>query len=358
MMRNGDNYTMKKFLPALLVMAVLLMTGCARQWALQSEGPDKTLQWPFQPDKPKVTYVMSIKGFKPDGGSRSLMDVVVYGNSGDEDDSFRLPVAVSVGGDGSLAVADSGRKCVHLYKPAQQKYVRIYGTDKESLASPVGVAFDDEMRLYVSDSLAGKVFVFGSDGTFMFFLQETGDGRLKRPTGIAYNPKDKLVYVTDTLENRIYAFNAEGKVVFSFGERGEEGGRFNFPSHIFFSGSGELYVTDTMNFRIEIFNSRGGFLGAFGQHGDGSGNFAMPKGVAVDRDGVIYIVDNLFDTIQVFDRKGTYLLNVGKRGSDFGEFWMPTGLFIDGGGLLYICDTYNSRVQIFKIHEGYTNGKF
>ena len=211
---------MKNFLPALLVIAVLLMTGCARQWTLRSEGPDKALQWPYQPNKPKVTYVMSIKGFKPDGDSRSLIDTVVYGNSGDEDDVFRLPVAVSVGGDGRLAVADIGRKCVHLYTPAQQKYIRIYGTDKESFASPVGVAFDDEMRLYVSDSLAGKVFVFGSDGAFMFFLQETDTGRLKRPTGIAYNPKDKLVYVADTLENRIYAFNADGQSCFLFWGKG------------------------------------------------------------------------------------------------------------------------------------------
>lgn len=357
-MRNGDNYTMNKLLSALLVIAVLLMTGCARQWTLRSEGPDKALQWPYQPDKPKVTYIMSIKGFKSVSDSRSVINTVVYGNSADEDDMFRLPVAISIGGDGRLAVADIGRKCVHLYVPAQQKYIRIYGTDKESLASPVGVAFDDEMRLYVSDSLAGKVFVFGSDGAFMFFLQGPEAGQLKRPTGIAYNLKDRLIYVADTLDNRIYAFNAAGKVVFSFGERGEEPGRFNFPTHIFFSGSGDLHVTDTMNFRVEIFDARGGFLGVFGQHGDGSGNFAMPKGVAVDRDGIIYIVDNLFDTIQLFDRKGTYLLNVGKRGNDFGEFWMPTGLFIDGSGLLYICDTYNSRVQVFKINEGYVNGKF
>jgi len=355
MRKKGDNQAMKKLLPVLFLLAVWLMNGCATQWTLRSEGTDKALQWPFQPDQPKVTYVMSITGFKSD--SRSLINTVVYGNSGSEDDAFRLPVAVSVGNDGRLAVADVGRKCVHLYIPGQQKYIRLYGTDKEPLASPVGVAFDDEMRLYVSDSLAGKVFVFGNDGAFMFSFQETGAGRLKRPTGIAYNPKDKLVYVADTLENRIYAFNAEGKVVFSFGERGEENGRFNFPIHLFFSRAGDLYVTDTMNFRIEIFNARGGFLGVFGRHGDGSGDFAMPKGVAVDKDGIIYIVDNLFDTIQLFDRKGTFLLNVGKRGRDLGEFWLPSGLFIDDSGLLYLCDTYNARVQIFKITEGYANGK-
>lgn len=349
---------MRKLLPALFFLAVLLMSGCATQWALRTEGADRVLQWPYQPDRPKVTYVMSISGFEPGTGSRSLINRAVYGNDGNEDDVFRLPVAVSTGHDGRLAVADVGRKCVHLYVPGQRKYIRLYGTDNEPLASPVGVAFDDDLRLYVSDSLVGKIFVFGSDGAFLFTMQETGTGRLKRPTGISYNRKDKLIYVADTLENRIYAFNTSGKVIFSFGERGEENGRFNFPIHIFFSRSGELYVTDTMNFRVEIFDAAGGFLGMFGHHGDGSGDFAMPKGIATDKDGIIYVVDNLFDTIQLFDRKGTFLLSVGKRGADLSEFWLPSGLFIDDSGLLYVCDTYNARVQVFKIVEGYANGKF
>jgi DNA-binding beta-propeller fold protein YncE len=346
---------MKKLLFVLFVLAFLPMAGCATEWTLRAEGTDKALQWPFQPERAKVTYVMSIMGFKTSSDSRSLLDTVVYGGGGNDDDAFRLPVAVSAGRDGRLAVADIGRKCVHLYAPVQRKYVRLYGAGNESFASPVGVAFDDELRLYVSDSLAGKVFVFGSDGAFLFYLRETSAGPLKRPTGIAYDPMDKRVYVADTLGNRINSFNAEGKAVFSFGERGEENGQFNFPTHIFFSRSGDLYVTDTMNFRIEIFDARGGFLGAFGRHGDGSGNFAMPKGVAADGDGVIYVVDSLFDTIQLFNRKGTFLLSVGKRGGDQGEFWLPSGLFIDGNGMLYVCDTYNGRVQVFKITEGYAN---
>ena len=355
--RKCDNLLVKKCSSVILMLPVLLFAGCASQWTLRTENTDKVLQWPYQPDLPKVTYVMSITGFKPTGGSGSLLKTVVYGSDGAEDDVLNRPVAVSIGRDGRIAVADLGRKCVHLYVPGEGRYIRLYGDGKESLASPVGVAFDGELRLYVSDSVAGKVFVFGSDGRFLLAIQETGTGRLKRPTGIAYDSRDKLVYVADTLENRIYAFNDQGKAVFSFGERGDKDGQFNYPTHIFFSRSGDLYVTDTMNFRVEIFSAKGDFLGSFGRHGDGSGDLAMPKGIAADSDGVIYVADNLFDTVQLFDRKGTFLLNVGKRGTDFGEFWLPSGLFIDGDGLLYICDTYNARVQVFKITKGYANGK-
>jgi DNA-binding beta-propeller fold protein YncE len=313
--------------------------------------------WPYPPNKPKVTYVMDIKGFKPSGDSQSLFETIAYGRSGSDDDSLGLPVALATGRDGRLAVADMGRRCVHFYVPSEQKYVRLSDGGGEALTSPVGVIFDDELRLYVSDSVAGKIFVFGGDGKFLSTIDKTGSGQLKRPTGLAYNLHKKLLYVVDTFDHKIYAFNTKGEVLFSFGGRGEKEGMFNFPTYIFWSPAGNIYVADTMNFRVEIFDDMGRFLDSFGRHGDGTGNLAMPKGVAADKDGVIYVVDSFFDNVQLFDRKGTFLLTVGKRGGDKGEFWLPSGVFIDDGGILYISDSYNKRVQVFKITENYAGGK-
>lgn len=338
-----------------LMLLSLMSTGCALKWDLRTEQPEINLQWPYLPNNAKVTYVMALKGFmQSSSSSRSLLNAIVYGKGG-RNDTFITPVAVAAGRDRRLAVADTGCNCVHLFIPGEQKYVRVSG---ENLKSPVSVAFDDEMRLYVSDSAEGKVLVFGSDGKFLFSFHEAGSDRLKRPTGLAYNRHNKILYVVDTLGNKIYAFNAKGENLFSFGQRGEKEGEFNFPTHIFCSPSGTLYVTDSINFRIEIFDESGKFLSSFGHHGDGSGDFAMPKGVAADKEGAIYVVDSLFDNVQLFNTQGEFLLTIGKRGNDFGEFWLPAGIFIDDTGIIYIADTYNRRVQVFRINENYADDKF
>ncbi len=310
------------------------------------------LQWPYQPSKAKLTYVQSLTGLARHQSVGSVLSTIVFGNEAADRDAFVLPVAVATGSDGRLAVADLGRRCVHLYIPGQQRYVRLSGSERERIISPVGVIFDENLRLYVSDS-AGRLFAFDPRGKPLFTLETAGAERLQRPTGITYSPTKQLLYVVDTVASKVHAFRTGGDLAFSFGDRGSAAGRFNFPTHIFRSPAGELYVTDSLNFRIAIFDEDGQPLGTFGHHGDGSGDLAMPKGVAVDRDGVIYVVDGLFDNVQLFNRQGSFLLTLGARGVDSGEFWLPSGAFISDGNELYVCDTYNRRVQVFHITEGY-----
>jgi DNA-binding beta-propeller fold protein YncE len=337
-----------------LVAGVALLTAAcgAKHWTMRVAQPGLALQWPYQPARAKVTYLQSLTGFALQKGSGSALRAVVYGRGEDNPNSFVLPVGVATGGDGRIAVADLGRRCVHLYLPAQQLYLKLVGSKKERIESPVGVAFDDDLRLYLADS-SGKLFAFSPKGEVLYTLRTAGEEALQRPTGVAYSPNQKLIYVVDTLANRVHALHPGGEPAFSFGQRGEAEGSFNFPTHIFWAAPGELYVTDSLDFRIEIFDEAGKPLGAFGHHGDGSGDVAMPKGVAVDRDGIVYLVDAIFDNVQLFDRQGKFLLTLGQRGVDFGEFWLPSGAFISNSGELYVCDTYNHRVQVFRITEKY-----
>lgn len=337
---------------AALLVAVVIATGCASRWALRTAEPAVPLQWPPRPAAAKVTYVRSLHGLARTGRSGSFLKALVYGRDAGEPDAFVLPVAVALSRDGRIAVADLGRRCVHLYVPGVERYARLVGGDRETIASPVAVIFDDAGRLYASDS-TGKVFAFDASGTLRFTIRGAGDEPFLRPTGLAYSPARELLFVVDTAASRVHAFAPDGKHAFSFGGRGEGAGSFNYPTHIFRTSAGELYVTDALNFRIAIFDEWGRPRGSFGRHGDGSGDLALPKGLAVDRDDVVYVVDGLFDNVQLFDRSGTFLLTLGSRGIDFGEFWLPSGAFISEGGDLYVCDTYNRRVQVFRITDRY-----
>jgi DNA-binding beta-propeller fold protein YncE len=337
---------------ALLTALVLAAPACASKWAVRTAPSPVALQWPYQPGTAKLTFAESWTGFSPQKGSKAAMRSFVYGREHEEQNAFVLPVAVAIGPAGRIAVADLGRRCVHLYVPQEQRYLRLSGGKNDKLVSPVGVVFGEDSGLYVSDS-AGKIFVFGSDGAFRFTVTRAGPDELRRPTGIAYSPRRKLFYVVDTLANRVHAFHPDGELAFSFGQRGDEPSRFNFPTHIAWAPSGELYITNALAFRIEIVDEDGNALGSFGRHGDGSGDLAMPKGIAVDRDGAVYVVDGLFDNVQLFNRQGDFLLTLGRRGTELGEFWLPSGAFIGENQELYVCDTYNRRVQVFRITERY-----
>jgi len=328
---------------AAFFLVVFAVSGCASKWAMDVQRPETRLVWPLEPEKPRILHVMTIRGFREEGVSPKTL---VFGKG---EDRFLRPVAVATGGDGRIAVADTGTKSVHMYIPKERRYVSVSRPDYGPFVSPVGVAFDEELRLYVSDSFGAKISVFDSGGNFLFSFDRTRDGVLKRPTGLAYDRDGKTVFAVDTASHRIHAFTAKGEPLFAFGERGGGDGQFNFPTHIFRAPSGRIYVTDAMNFRIQVFDSSGRFLTVFGRQGDGSGDFSIPKGVATDGEGTVYVVDALFDNVQLFDEQGGFLLTFGRRGDGPGEFWLPSGMFIDGGGKLYVCDTYNQRIQIFEI---------
>jgi len=337
---------MKKILCAWFCLAAFVATGCASKWAMNVQPSETRPAWPQAPEKPRIRHLMTIAGFKERGVSLKRL---LFGKG---EDQLIRPVAVSTGGDGRIAVADTGSKSVHLYIPKEERFIGVSRFDSGEMVSPVSVAFDDELRLFVSDSFHAKIFVFDRRGKYLFSIDRTRDGVLTRPTGLAYDRDKKAVYAVDTASHRIHAFTPKGEPLFSFGERGGGDGQFNYPTHIFWAPAGRIYVTDAMNFRVQIFNSAGDFIAAFGRHGDGSGDFSMPKGVASDSEGTVYVVDTLFDNVQLFNEKGEFLLTLGSRGIGPVEFWLPSGIFIDDRDTLYVCDTYHKRIQIFEIVKG------
>ncbi len=328
--------------------ALAFGAGCAATWTLRNAVPAAPLQWPFAPAAARVVYEGAVNGLEPGTDASSVLRWIVFGSDSEELNSFVLPVDVAVASDGRMAVADTGRRCVHLYRPADKAYQQLTGEGENRLISPVGVAFDGAQRLYVADS-AGRIDVFGADGAFVTAFTMAGTRPFVRPTGLAFSTKTGLLYVVDTLASEVVALRPSGELAFSFGSRGEEPGSFNFPTRIAWSPRGELYVADSLNFRIQIFDEAGKPLGAFGHHGDGSGDLAMPKGIAVDDAGVVYVVDGILDNVQLFSRSGEFLLTLGERGVADGQFWLPSGAFVGSGGRLYVCDSYNRRVQVFRI---------
>lgn len=257
------------------------------------------------------------------------------------------PYGVAVDAGGRIAVADPGRRAVHLYDPAKGTSRRLYGARGAELAYPVAVAFLGR-TLLVADSEARAVRAFDENGR-PAALPVTLPA-LARPSALAVDEKRGRLFVVDTAEHVVHVVPlAPGGEARVLGGRGTERGKFNFPTHVAVDAEGRLAVSDSMNFRVQIFDASLQPLSAFGQLGDGLGDLPRPKGIAVDREGVVFVVEGYFDVIQAFDANGTLLGAFGGSGVTPGRLWLAGGMTLDAHGLLYVADTFNARVQVFDL---------
>ena len=244
----------------------------------------------------------------------------------------------------------TGANGIHIFDLEGHKYkfIERRDKDKDAMRSPQCIAVDAHDNFYVTDSEAGKIFVFDSNGKFKRTIGSLkgGEGMFKRPTGIAVDSAADRIYVTDTLRDKIFMMDMNGSVLQMIGKKGNGDGEFNVPTEVLVRER-NLFVVDAMNFRIQAFDTTGTFRYAIGDAGDRSGAMFRPKGVGIDSEQHLYIVDALWDAVQVFDREGQLLYYFGQSGDALGEFNLPSGLFIDHKDGIYVVDSLNRRVQVF-----------
>ena len=302
----------------------------------------------------KLTFDRSLSSDRDVRTKRGFFTKVFEIVVGEPDFHFLVrPYGVVTDSHGRVIVTDPGARGVHIFDFAQQKYKFIERREKgkDAMLAPQCVTVDDQDNIYVTDSIAGKIFVFDAGGKYKRALGSIkgGEGYFKRPTGIAVDSAQQRIYVTDTLRNKVFVLDMQGEIVKTIGQTGQKPGEFNFPTELHLDGK-NLLVVDAMNFRVQALDSSGQVEYTIGQIGDEIGGMFRPKGVAVDSEGHIYIVDGSQGLVQVFNREGQLLYYFGQKGTRFGEFRMPSGLHIDREDRVFIVDSYNRRVQIFRYH--------
>jgi len=252
-----------------------------------------------------------------------------------------------------IILTDPGMSGVHIFDFAQQKYKFITHLDgKVEMHAPMCVAVDKQDNLYVTDSDAGMIFVFGANGRFQRVIGSLrgGEGIFKRPTGIAVDSDAQRIFVSDTWRSKIYVLDMQGSVVQTIGKRGQGNGEFNFPTELRLDGP-DLIVVDAMNFRVQVLDRTGRFRYAIGRPGAGGGDLYRPKGIGLDSEGHLYVADAFYNIVQVFDRQGHLLYYFGKD-AGVGYFRLPAGLAVDRSDRVYVVDTYHRRVQVFHYFGG------
>lgn len=351
------------------LMALALLAGCASgggpmvlHFGVEDAPEGKRLTWPPPPDVPRYLYAGQLLGdtnFRKKetarqglGGFFSRLVGLILGEKPPV--SLQRPQAGVVDEQGRIYVTDVSRAAVFVF---DQEVGSLATWDKaEGLANfraPTGIALGPQGRVLVVDAELGIVAQLDRQGNPGASF---GRGLLKRPTGLAYDPRGKRIFVADTHAHDIKVFDEQGNLLKVIGRRGGGDGEFNFPTYLAFT-RGELYVTDTLNSRVQVFSSEGDLLRLkFGALGLYIGNLVRPKGVAVDSVGNIYVVESYYDHLLVFNRRGEFLMAVGGLGQKTGKFYLPSGVWVDSHDRVFVADTFNGRIVLFQFLGGDADG--
>jgi len=335
---------------SVLVIAVFLMSACT-----VAPVAKPRYFWPPFSDHPKLEYLEFIQA---DNDVRkrgtSVLESAVFGQERPKSLFFN-PFDVYAAGDGKLFVTEIGRQyvlAVDLQRGTFDKLKDAAGAVPE-IKLPTGIDGDSQGNVYVIDSLAHKLLVFGPDNRLRD--EWSLDPAILRPANLAVDEAHHRIYLVDLDQHAICILDQrDGSLRSCFGKRGKRPGEFNFPLDVDLDAEGNIYVLDAMNARVQVFSPEGSFLREFGERGTAAGSFQIPKGIAVSPAGQVYVTDSLAHRMVIFSLAGDYLMTVGgKFIADSGQvapggFYLPAGIDVDDQNGIWVVDTLNRMVHHFQ----------
>jgi DNA-binding beta-propeller fold protein YncE len=260
------------------------------------------------------------------------------------------PYGLAVDSKGNVYTADQKVGAIFIFNTETRDVELIKNKTHGHFVRIIGLAMDDNDRLFVSDPGLRHVVVFNAKHE----PEDVITDGLVSPGGLAIDIENRLLYVADIELDQVLVFDADTlKLLRKIGTAGTKHasttpGDFARPSGMAVDGDGNLYVADTLNNRVEIFDGDGKFVSTFGKAGDGPGYFSRPKGVAIDSDSHIWVTDGQQDRVQVFNQEFQLLISFGGHGLLPGMFQGITGIAIDKNNRVFTSEIFPGRVQQFR----------
>jgi DNA-binding beta-propeller fold protein YncE len=256
----------------------------------------------------------------------------------------RYPTRLTWASDGRLYVSDALAGSVFVYE-RQPELTAV--AEYPNLAKPLGVALSPAGNLYVGVDGRHRVEVYDAAG---FWITTIGRSTIRMPNDLAFDADGNL-YVADSRSNRVWVFDRRGDLVRGIGE-----GELRFPVALDVSGA-ELYVADQGNYQIKVFDLEGNLLRALGGPvTQGSlgykwrGKFVRLEAVAVDAAGRLHALDSHQGLIEVLDAaSGAFLTSYGEKGTGPGQLSLPMDIAVNSAGEAAVGDADNQRIEILAI---------
>ena len=192
------------------------------------------------------------------------------------------PVNIVIDAVGMRYVADSAKGMVMVFDPKNNLVASYLNPEK---VRPIDVVVS-KGRLYVLDAKESQVLILDpKTGAELsrFSRAGSGDGELYKATNLAADGEGNI-YVSDTINGRVSVFGSEGKWLRNYGQLGDSLGHFTRPKGVAVDREGLLYAVDGAFENIQMFNKEGRLLMFFGNPGAEAGAINMPAKVAIDYD--------------------------------------------------------------------------
>jgi sugar lactone lactonase YvrE len=290
---------------------------------------------------------------KPNTKKQNWMDRLAGTQPASENTKFLFqlaePYGMAVDSKGNLYVADQKVGAIFIFNTQTREVELIKNKTHGHFVRIIGLAMDDNDRLFVYDPGLRHVLVFNAKHE----AEDVITDGLVDPGGMAIDVENRLLYVADVDQDQVLVYDADTlKLKRRIGSGGHKHelttpGDFARPAGVAVDHDGNLCVADTLNNRIEIFDGDGKFISTFGKAGDGPGYFSRPKGVAIDSDDHIWVVDGMQDRVQVFNRDAQLLISFGGHGLLPGQFQGLAGIAMDKMNHVFTSEIYPGRVQEF-----------
>lgn len=213
------------------------------------------------------------------------------------------PISVAVDLRGYIYVADAAKNQIFAYSPYYwgAPYLATSGTQGQSLGQFSGlrqIAADFEPRIYSAEADNGRVQV--SDPargalTALFGFGVTDPGAWGPIYGIALDSSQRVVVSSSSPSDPLRLYQQNGTLVGAIASGGSGSGQVAGPTGLAFDPVDRLLVADTGNNRVDFFASAGGgfaSLGSYGSVGSGTGQFDQPGSLAEAPGALLYVADN------------------------------------------------------------------
>jgi DNA-binding beta-propeller fold protein YncE len=205
-------------------------------------------------------------------------------------------------------------------------------------------------EVYVSDRQTSSIYIYSAQGVFKSVFKPIEETPTPwEPLGLAFD-KDGNLYVSDvsTKPHLVKEFNPLGSLVRTIGSTNG----LQFPNAMTVDSDNKLYVSDSNNGRVLIFDLDGKSIASINR-GVGEGDLGMPRGVVIDDTNRLFVVDTANHMVKVY-RVQTgktptpkYLGSFGDEGQADATFEYPNGITADAHARIYITDRENNRVQVW-----------
>lgn len=202
---------------------------------------------------------------------------------------------------GDVYVSDRPTASIYVYS-ADGTYLRTFDAPA-GLAGwqPLGLSFDPAGQMLVTDAVRGQVDEFGTDGVLVRTIGQAN--QFNFPNAAVFD-QDQRLYVSDSNNGRLIVLDQSGNQL-AVVRRGPGDGDLGLPRGLAIDDESRLYVVDTTDQSVKVYSADGAdaqpaFLGSFGTEGSGDGAFSFPNAVATDNHGRVYVADWNNDRVQVW----------------------------------------------------------